>query len=110
MSKSYEFPVKYQGINEVSTVKLKSSISYLESLKFRVEYMHAQKYDKAIKIHKFFYYESYIDLAGVSVGFDDAEKKHHWREIESDDDVRYLFRTIEDDPSQARLYATLSTV
>jgi hypothetical protein len=58
-----------------------------------------KKYAKVIKIHRIFYYESYIDLGSESVGFDDAEKKHHWREIQSDDDVQYLFRTIEDDPS-----------
>jgi hypothetical protein len=110
MATTYDFPVEFEGIDEVSSVKLKSNINYLESLKFRVEYMHAQKYAKFIKIHKFFYYESCIDLAGESVGFDDAEKKHYWRELESDDDVHYLFRTIEDDPSQARLYTTLSTV
>jgi hypothetical protein len=84
MAITYDFPVEFQGINETLSVKLKSSLSYLESLKFRVEYAYAQKYAKVIKIHKFFYYESYIDLAGESVGFDDAEKKHHWREIQSD--------------------------
>jgi hypothetical protein len=72
--------------------------------------MYTQKYAKVLKINNLFYYESYIDLAGESVRFDDPEKKHHWRELQSDDDVQYLFRTIEDDPSQARLYATLSTV
>jgi hypothetical protein len=110
MAITYDFPVEFQGIDEVLSVKLKSSISYLHSLKFRVEYAYAQKYAKVIKIHKFFYYESYLDLGSESVGFDDAEKKHHWREIQSDGDVQYLFRTIEDDSSQARLYATLSTV
>jgi hypothetical protein len=44
--------------------------------------MYAQKYAKVIKINKLFYYESYIDLADKSVGFDDAEKKHHWRVTE----------------------------
>jgi hypothetical protein len=110
MAITYDFPVEFQGINETLSVKLKSSLSYLESLKFRVEYAYAQKYAKVIKIHKFFYYESYIDLAGESVGFDDAEKKHHWIEIQSDGDVQYMFRTIEDDPSQARLSATFVTL
>jgi hypothetical protein len=110
MAMIYVFPVEFEGIGEVSSVKLKSNIKYLESLKFMVEYAYAQKYAKVIKIQKLFYYESYIDLASESVGFDDADKKHHWREIESDGDVHYLFRTIEDDPSQARLYATFSIV
>jgi hypothetical protein len=30
-------------------------------------------FGKEIKIEKLAYYESYIDLAGESVGFDDAE-------------------------------------
>jgi hypothetical protein len=109
MAITYDFAVEFQGMDEVSSVKLKNNIIYLESLKFMVEYMYAQKYAKVVKINSLFNDESYINLA-ESVGFDDLKKKHHWRELLSDDDVQYLFRTIEDDPSQARLYATLSTV
>ena len=110
MATTYDFPVEFEGIGEVLSVRLKSNIKYLEELKFRVEYAYVHKYAQVIRIHKIFYYESYIDLGSDSIGFDDADKKHHWREIQSDGDVHYLFRTVEDDPSQARLYATLSNV
>jgi hypothetical protein len=39
-----------------------------------------------------------------------TQKRNTIGELQSDGDVQYLFRTIEDDPSQARLCATLSTV
>jgi hypothetical protein len=56
MATTYVFPVEFEGIGEVSSVKLKSNIKYLESLKFMVEYAYAQKYAKVIKIQKLFYY------------------------------------------------------
>jgi hypothetical protein len=72
MATTYDFPVEFEGISEVLSVRLKSNIKYLESLKFRVEYAYVHKYAQVIKIHKIFYYESYIDLGSDSIGFDDA--------------------------------------
>ncbi|MCI69149.1 hypothetical protein A2U01_0090410, partial [Trifolium medium] len=50
---------------------------------------------------------SYIDLAGDSVGYDDAARKYEWEKLKNDEDVEYMFRMIDADPKYPRLYATL---
>jgi hypothetical protein len=44
------------------------------------------------------------------VGFDDAEVKFHLKELESDDDVQFMFHTIEADPTPIRMACRLGEV
>jgi hypothetical protein len=70
--------------------------------------LYAFKYAKELKIHKIAFYESYVDITEDNAGgVDEHIKKYHWVILESDDNVRFMFNTIEDDPSPYRLKASL---
>ncbi|MCH90215.1 hypothetical protein A2U01_0011126 [Trifolium medium] len=107
LATAFEFSIKLRGRKEPFTLYLRNTLTTLAALKLKIEDMYALKFGKEIKIHKIAYYESYISLAGDSVGFDDAEKKYHWKELDSDDYVHYMFNTIEADPAPYHMYATL---
>jgi hypothetical protein len=72
LAKSFDFDIKLTGKKEFH-LQLKNNITTLDGLKNRIEYIYAFMFGKEIKIEKLAYYESYIDLAGESVGFDEAE-------------------------------------
>jgi hypothetical protein len=107
LATTYDFSVTFRDIGEVFNVELKSNIANIDVLKFKIEYMYAYKYGKSIKIREKNYYGSYIDLASDSVGYDDATKKYHWKELESNNGVQFMFSTIKGDQTQDCLYATL---
>jgi hypothetical protein len=106
LAKSYDFAIKLTGKKEFH-LQLKNNITGLQELKNKIEYMYAFMFGKQIKVEKVAYYESYIDLAGESVGFDDAEVKFHLKELASDDEVGFMFHTIEADPTPIRVVCSL---
>jgi predicted RNA-binding protein with EMAP domain len=108
LAKRYDFGIKFQGIKRPLNVELKNTITTLQGLKDRIKFLYAFKYAKELRINKIAFYESYVDITEDNVGgFDDATKKYHWVILENDDDVRYMFNTIEGDPSSYRLKASL---
>ncbi|KAK2376017.1 hypothetical protein QL285_076858 [Trifolium repens] len=109
LAKSFDFAIKLTGKKEFH-LQLKNNITGLQELKNKIEYMYAFMFGKEIKIEKVAYYESYIDLAGKSVGFDDAEVKFHLKELASDDEVGFMFHTIEVDPTPIRMVCSLGKV
>ncbi|KAK2354877.1 hypothetical protein QL285_092344 [Trifolium repens] len=106
LAKNYDFAIKLTGKKEFH-LQLKNNITGLQELKNKIEYMYAFMFEKQIKVEKVAYYESYIDLAGESVGFDDAEVKFHLKELASDDEVGFMFHTIEADPTPIRMVCSL---
>ncbi|KAK2419948.1 hypothetical protein QL285_030752 [Trifolium repens] len=109
LAKSYDFAIKLTGKKEFH-LQLKNNITGLQELKNKIEYMYAFMFGKQIKVENVSYFESYIDLAGYSVGFDDAEVKFHLKELVFDDDVGFMFHTIEADPLPIRMVCTLGKV
>jgi hypothetical protein len=108
LAKRYDFSIKFQGIERPLNVELKSTLTTLQDLKDRIEFLYAFKYAKELRIHKIAFYESYIDITEDNAGwFDDHIKKYHWVILENDDDVRFMFNTIEGDPSPYRLRCSL---
>ncbi|MCI16716.1 hypothetical protein A2U01_0037860 [Trifolium medium] len=99
LAKSFDFSIKLRDNKEPFNLQLKSTLTTIESLKFKIEDMYAFKYCKQIKIEKIAYYESYITLEGDSVGYDDATKKYIWKELGTDDNVESMFHSVEGDPA-----------
>ncbi|KAK2415564.1 hypothetical protein QL285_038034 [Trifolium repens] len=62
LAKRYDFRIKFQGIENSLDVELKNTITTLQGLKDRIEFLYAFKYAKELRIHKIAFYESYVDI------------------------------------------------